>query len=345
MSDTVDIRRDFRSDTVTEPTQAMREAMARAKVGDDVLGHDPTTCALEERVARLLGKSAALFFPSGCMANLAGLMSLAEPGRALYVGQHAHIKLFELGSYARIGGLHLISVDDQQGYLDRHDLDAKWLPDVYYMAQPGVVAVENSHNILGGLVYPPMELKDLRRFTDDRGVPLHLDGARLFHAAAYQGCDVTDWTMHVDSVMVCISKGLGAPVGSLLAGSEAMIQKARVLRKLLGGGMRQSGVLAAAGLFALDHHLPLLAEDNRRCAWVFEQLCSLDWLEATKPETNILVLSLREPRAVEFSQFLMARNLAVIPFDASMVRLVFHLHHTDAVCQELVEAFESWGRT
>ncbi|CAM2005205.1 threonine aldolase family protein [Acanthopleuribacter pedis] len=335
---------DFRSDTVTLPTQAMRAAMAEAEMGDDVYGEDPSVNALQDHIASLTGMEAALFFPTGSMANLAALMCHTQPGSMMFTGFLSHIKRYELGGYARIAGLSLTDIDDQQGFLNLEQLQERWSPDIYYMTQAGIVCVENTHNIGGGLVYPVQELIDLRRFTREKKVPIHMDGARLWHAAVAQDRPLTDWTRHVDSVMMSVSKGLGAPVGSVLAASQATVDQARIQRKLLGGGMRQAGMLAAGARYAVDNHLPLLERDHTRCREVYGAIKNLFWLKAVEPQTNILIFKTEKPEAVAMTQWLAEQGLRCLPLAADRVRLVFHLNLSDEACERAIDKIKEWGR-
>ncbi len=337
-----DLAFDFRSDTVTQPTTAMKAAMTDAPLGDDVYREDPTTNALQEKIAQITGMEAALFFPTGSMANLAALMSHTRPGEILFAGANSHIKLYELGSYARVAGLSLIEVDDREGALDLNGLRRSWPTEAYYMARPGLVAVENTHNMLGGKVYPATELAKLRAFTNEKKAPLHLDGARIFNAAIALDRPVTDWTRHVDSIMISLSKGLGAPAGSVLAGSRGLVRTALRMRKLLGGGMRQTGVLAAAGLHALNHHLPLLKRDHARCRLAYEQIEGLSGFCVIPPETNILILETDGPRSAALVAYLAERGVKVSALDEKRVRIVFHMHISDAARDMLVALMRQW---
>ncbi|MDJ0840503.1 MAG: GntG family PLP-dependent aldolase [Acidobacteriota bacterium] len=340
------IARDFRSDTVTQPSTAMKAAMIEAPLGDDVFGEDPTANKLQAEIARLTGFEDALLVPTGSMGNLTALMNHAQPGSILYSGRTSHIKLYELSSYSRIAGLNLFEIDDSGGRLDLEQLRRSWSPEVYYMPVPGLIAVENTHNMLGGLIYPEPDLAELSAFARERGVPVHMDGARLWHAARAQNKPLTHWTRHVNSVMLCFSKGLGTPVGSILAGSREFIAKARVTRKLLGGGMRQCGILAAAALYALEHHFPALDETHRLCRQVAQALSELDWLTVTPPQTNILIARLQQPKAAELVAAVAEKHdyrFLAIAEDA--VRICFHQHNDDAACDGLVAAIEAWGQT
>ena len=333
---------DFRSDTVTQPDEAMRQAMLTAPLGDDVFGEDPTVNALQTKMAQLTGHDAGLFFPSGCMANLTALMCHAEPGSLLFSGGQSHIKLYELGSSARLAGLVQVDIDDQHGWLDLDQLRKLWPPDIYYLAQPGVITVENTHNILGGLIYPLEQLADLASFANSVNTPLHMDGARLFNAAVATGFPISAWTRHVDSVMMCFSKSLGAPVGSMLTGSAVLIEKARRIRKLLGGGMRQAGILAAAGLYALENHLPLLDRDHQRCLRVSEGLSNLPWLEVVHPQSNILIYDLDRPVADAYVAYLAEQGLQLLAIGPQKVRAVFHRHISDEATEQLVQLTRTW---
>lgn len=339
---TGDLSADFRSDTLTLPSQGMREAMCHAELGDDVFGEDPTVNALQNRFSELTEKQAALFFPSGSMANLAAIMVHARPGTVLYAGAACHIHHYELGSYATLAGLALKEVEDGSGYLDLEDLRNKWNPDIYYMPQPGLVTVENTHNMLGGKIYPVEELKKLRQFTSEKNVPLHMDGARLLHAAAGTDKAASEWTRNVDSVMISISKGMGCPVGSVLCGSGEFIQRARVIRKMLGGGMRQAGIIAAAGLYALNHHLPLLQKDIQRAHAVYHGTQGHENLKWVPPESNILIGNMPLGNAADLVHFLAGSGVKALAIHPHKIRFVFHLNNTDAGCQMLKSGIQKW---
>ena len=252
---------DLRSDTVTQPTSGMREAMLEAVTGDDVYGEDPTVRQLEQRLAAQLGLQAGLFVPSGTMSNLLALMSHCERGDEYIAGQLAHVYKYEAGGAAVLGSIQPQPVEmEPDGSLDLARVAAAIKPDDFHFARTRLLTLENTMN---GKVLPLAYLAEARAFTQERGLALHLDGARLFNAVVKLGCTAEDIGRHFDSVSVCLSKGLGAPVGSVLCGEEAFIAKARRLRKMVGGGMRQAGVLAAAGLYALDHQVQRLTEDHQ----------------------------------------------------------------------------------
>jgi len=261
---------DLRSDTVTQPTPAMLDAMTRADTGDDVYGEDPTVNRLETELAKRLGFAAALFVPTGTMSNLLGLMAHCERGDEYIVGQQAHTYKYEGGGAAVLGSIQPQPLEVQaDGSLDLDQVAAAIKPDDFHFARTRLLALENT---MQGKVLPMEYLARARQFTRDNGLQLHLDGARLYNAAVKLGVDAREITQYFDSVSVCLSKGLGAPVGSVLCGSAELIGKARRLRKMVGGGMRQAGLLAAAGLYALDHNVERLADDHANAQFLAEGL-------------------------------------------------------------------------
>ncbi|HZT81959.1 MAG TPA: GntG family PLP-dependent aldolase, partial [Gemmataceae bacterium] len=254
---------DLRSDTVTRPTPGMRAAMAAAEVGDDVFDEDPTVNRLQERVAALLGKEAALFVPSGTMSNQVCVRTHTQPGDELLCDVNCHIYNYEAGGPAVLSGVTCRCVEGDCGILDVSQLDGLVRPDNEHFVRTRLVCLENTHNRGGGKVYPLEKVQAISAWARRAGLATHLDGARLWNAVVATGVPAQEWARHFDSVSVCFSKGLGAPVGSALAGPRDFVAKARRTRKLFGGGMRQAGVLAAAALYALDHHVERLAEDHR----------------------------------------------------------------------------------
>jgi len=292
------MRIDLRSDTLTQPTPEMRRAMMDAVVGDDVYGEDPTINALETRAAELTGKEAALFMPTGSMGNAAALLSHCAPGSEVICESASHVYNYELASMAVFGGLLPRVLPGVDGRLAPADIRAAIQPPVYYRANAGLICVENTHNLAGGTVLDPAYMADVRAVADAHTLPVHLDGARIFNAAVALDVPVAELARDADSVMFCLSKGLCAPVGSLLAGTREFIARARVHRKRLGGGMRQAGVLAAAGLVALNTIPPLLADDHekiRRFVRFFQQYPFIR-LNAAATQTNILVFGVDHPR-------------------------------------------------
>jgi threonine aldolase len=314
---------DLRSDTVTRPTPAMREAMARAEVGDDVYGEDPSVARLEAEVASLLGKEAALFVPSGTMGNQLALLCHTERGDEVYAGEGSHCIWYESGAAAAWSGAQLVEVG-QGGLFDAGELERAIKPPAYYMPRPRLLVIENTHNRGGGRVWPLAQLEAVCEGARQRGLALHLDGARLWNASAASGESVATLARAFDSVSVCFSKGLGAPVGSALAGPRSLVERAHRLRKMLGGGMRQVGVLAAAASYALEHHRGQLALDHENARALAAALAGLPGVSIPKVETNIVMVDLpfdAEPvvqRAAE-------RGLRLSAFGPRRLRAVTHL--------------------
>lgn len=288
---------DLRSDTVTLPTPAMRRAMADAEVGDDVYGDDPTVNQLEALAAERMGKEAALFVPSGTMGNLISVLTHAKRGQEIILGDESHIFIHEVGGASALGGLIYHPVTTlADGTLPLPAIEGAIRPadrDVHY-AQAGVICLENTHNRRGGRVLSPEYVASVGAFARSRGLPLHLDGARIFNASIARKRPVTDWTSHVTSVQFCLSKGLSAPVGSVIAAPKEFITRARKFRKMLGGGMRQVGVLAAAGIVALNEMVDRLAEDHANARILADGLASIPGVALDPPEvdTNIVIFSI-----------------------------------------------------
>ncbi|MEU0548004.1 GntG family PLP-dependent aldolase [Micromonospora sp. NPDC005979] len=282
---------DLRSDTVTRPTAGMREAMAAAEVGDDVYGEDPTVNALEAQVAALFGHEAALFAPSGTMANQIALQLLVPPGEELLCDADAHVVTYEIGAAAAYGGISSRTWPTVGADIDPEVVARMIRPDGFFAVPTRAIAVEQTHNRGGGGVIPLDTLRGLRGVADDAGVALHCDGARIWHAHVADGVSLTEYGGLFDTLSVCLSKGLGAPVGSLVVGSAEKIARARMIRKRMGGGMRQAGILAAAGRYALAHHVDRLAEDHARAARLAEAVAPFGVL-ATTVRTNLVPLDL-----------------------------------------------------
>jgi threonine aldolase len=316
---------DLRSDTVTQPTAAMRAAMLSAELGDDVFGGDPTVNALQERIAGLLGKEAALFVPSGTQSNLVAIMSHCGRGDEYIVGQMAHTYRWEGGGAAVLGSVQPQPLEHQSdGTLALKDIEAAIKPDDAHFARSRLLALENT---LGGKVLPMVYLADATALARRRGLATHLDGARLFNAAVAMGGDARatarEMASHFDSVSVCFSNGLGAPVGSALIGSREFILRAHRWRKMLGGGMRQAGVLAAAAIHALDHHIDRLADDHALARRLAAGLVGLPGLNVEPPQTNIVFADLRGPRADGLMAHLASRG--VLATGLYRLRFVTHL--------------------
>ena len=283
---------DLRSDTVTRPTAAMRAAMASAEVGDDVFGDDPTVVALERHVAGLFGHEAALFAPSGTMANQIALQLAVPPGGELLAGADAHVVTYEMGAAAAIGGISTRTWPSIGAALDPEQIAAMIRPPGYPSVATGAIAVEQTHNLGGGGVIGLDTLRGLRAVADTAGTALHCDGARIWHAHIADDVPLATYGALFDSLSVCLSKGLGAPVGSLVVGSAERIARARLIRRRLGGAMRQVGILAAAGRHALDNHIERLAEDHARAGRLAQALAPLDVVDPATVRTNLVMLDL-----------------------------------------------------
>ncbi len=282
---------DLRSDTVTKPTPAMRRAIAEAEVGDDVYGEDPTVNRLQVRAAGIFGREAALFVPSGSMGNLLAIKTQTRPGMEVICEERGHVNQYEMASMSAIAGCMPRATPAPDGILTWDLVEPLIRPKTYYYAQTGLVTLENTHNMHGGTVYPPEIAEDICDRAHAAGIPVHLDGARIFNAAIALGRNVADITRKFDSVMFCLSKGLGAPVGSMLVGSKDFIDRAHIGRKLLGGGMRQVGVLAAAGLIALEETPKTLHRDHENARDLAERLAEIEGIsiDPKKVVTNIVI--------------------------------------------------------
>lgn len=329
---------DLRSDTVTRPTRAMREAMANAEVGDDVMGDDPTVQRLQERVAALLGLPAALFVPSGTMANQIALRAHTQPGDEVIVGKDAHTWRDESGGLAANAGIQAQVLADH--FFTAADVRAAFKPEHFSISPSRVVAVENTHGWSGGRCWELGQLAEVTRETHALGMVAHLDGARLWNAHVATGVPLADYGACADTVSVCLSKGLGAPIGSVLVGSAERIGQARILRKRLGGGMRQTGMLAAAGLFALEHHVARLADDHARARRTAVALGEAfgDVVDPARVHTNILVLDVSR-RGWAAPDFVAAAGEAGVlgyPTDARRARYVWHLDVDDDMTDHAV---------
>ena len=322
---------DLRSDTVTRPTPGMRRAMAEAEVGDDVFGDDPTVIALEARVAALLGKEAALYVTSGTMGNFLGLAATTETGDEVILERQCHIMNYEVSSAAALHGLQLNALDGDRGVLTAGQIEPHIKRESLHTPGTRVIAMENTHNRAGGRIYPFEEMKAVRALAARHGIGVHLDGARLCNAHVETGVALAEYATCADTVSMCFSKGLGAPVGSILAARREVIDRARRLRKRLGGGMRQAGVLAAAAMYALDHHIERLRDDHRhakRLASFVEQVPGLSLMFPV--ETNILVIRVDEKTrpADALLAALRERGVLAVPFGAGRIRMVTHLDVT-----------------
>ncbi len=326
---------DLRSDTVTRPTRAMRSAMAEAVVGDDVFGEDPTVNRLEEYVAALLGKEAALYCPSGTMTNQIGVHVATGRGDEVLLPEAAHIFDYEAGAPAHLSGVQVRPVPGENGVVSPEALRAAVRPENVHFPRPKLLCLENTHNSAGGRIFPLEDFAAVATEARTLGLKVHLDGARLFNAEVATGIPAHEWCEHADTVSVCSSKGLGAPVGSLLAGDEETIREARRARKALGGGMRQAGVIAAASLYAFEHHIERLAEDHERAKRLATGLAQASY-RVEPPETNIVLVEVGE--AEEFLQALAREGILATPRSKSRIRLCTHLDVGDEEIDAAIEA-------
>lgn len=319
---------DLRSDTVTRPTPEMRRAMADAEVGDDVYGEDPTINRLELRAAEVFGKEAALFVPTGCMGNLISIKVWTHHGNEVICDERSHVNLYELASMSAIAGCMPRIARGEDGILSWKQIEAVIRPRIYYDSQTALISLENTHNMAGGIVYPTPLIDEICDHAHATGLKVHLDGARIFNAAVALGESVDRMTANVDSVMFCLSKGLGAPVGSMIVGTRAFIEKGRVYRKMFGGGMRQAGVLAAAGLVALERspkRLHIDHENARRLAEGIAQMPTLR-IDPKKVRTNIVIFDCSNTgmTAVGLCEALSLRGIWAQETALYSVRLVTH---------------------
>ena len=322
---------DIRSDTVTRPTAAMRRAMADAEVGDDVLDGDPTTVRLEARVAELLGKEAALFMPTGTMANQTAVWFHSRPGTEVLLDANAHIHHYEHAGVAALAGAQLRFVAGRGPLMDAAALAAAFRVPSVHVPKPSLVCVENTHNSSGGMITPLAEMRAMRDIARAKNVPVHLDGARLWNAAAASGTSLADFAACADTVMVSFTKGLGCPVGAALAGPRAAMDELWTIRKRLGGGMRQSGILTAAALYALDHHLKRLPEDHARAAAYAKRVEGAGGAKVVPPDTNIVMLDL--PAGRDSTEVVAAAKREGVLLNAwapTRIRQIFHLDVSDA---------------
>ncbi len=314
---------DLRSDTLTRPTDAMRQAMAGAEVGDDVYGEDPTVARLEERVAALFGHEAALFMPTGSMANVLAVRALVAPGQEVLCESRAHIARAELGAHAAYSGITMRTWIDPRGQIDLPTIQSLFAPDMGpFFVPTAAISVENTHNFAGGAILPLDDLRDLRDYATGVGAAIHLDGARIWNAHVATGTPFAEYGAVADVMSVCLSKGLGAPVGSVLIGSRDTVTESRVWRKRMGGGMRQVGILAAAGLHALDHHGERLADDHAH-ARLLAEACGVDH---SGVDTNIVVVERSD--AADFVARARDAGVLVATVGPTAVRLVTHLDVT-----------------
>jgi threonine aldolase len=319
---------DLRSDTVTKPSPEMRRAMADAEVGDDVFIEDPAVNRLQERAAEIFRRPAALFVPSGTMGNLACIIAHTRPGQEVICEQTGHIYNYEMGSMSAVAGVLPRIVFGDDGILTWATISKAIRPKIYYRPQTALISLENTHNMAGGTVYPVDVADEICNKAHEAGIPVHLDGARIFNAAVYLDKHVAEITHRFDSVQFCLSKGLGAPVGSLIVGSKEFIERCRSIRKMLGGGMRQAGILAAAGLIALEKGPTRLHIDHANATILALRLAEIKGitLDCAKVKTNIVTFGVNKAgwSSADFLKALGKRNVLALPVDEDRVRMVTH---------------------
>ncbi|HDP35246.1 MAG TPA: low-specificity L-threonine aldolase [Candidatus Hydrogenedentes bacterium] len=327
---------DLRSDTVTRPSTGMRRAMAEAEVGDDVYGEDPTVNRLQEYAAALLGKESALFLPTGTMANLVAFLAQTHPGETIIMSEEAHPFHYERANLAVVGGLMTATVPDTLGKFTPEQVAARMVrTDDPHLSRTTLVSIENTTNRGGGACWEYHEVEAVAQLCRANGMRLHCDGARIFNCCAATNVEARYYAQYCDTISVCLSKGLGAPAGSLLAGDKATVRRALNFRKMLGGGMRQAGVLAAAGLYALENHLDDLAEDHRR-ARTFRHALEEEGVRFPLPSpTNMLYIETRDP--VQTSNTLAQKGVLVLPHGSDRIRVVFHRDIDDAAAEQAME--------
>jgi threonine aldolase len=331
---------DLRSDTVTKPTAAMRAAMASAEVGDDVYGEDPTVNRLQDAAAEIFGREAALFVPTGSMGNSVAIRMHTRHGQEVLCESRAHILDWEMAMLAAFSGCVARTVVAERGILTWEKIKPAISPKIYYKAQTGLISLENSHNMAGGTVTPLAVLEEIWAGAKEYGLPVHLDGARVFNAATALNVPVAKLTSGFDTVMFCLSKGLGAPVGSMVVGSKAAIDEARVYRKALGGGMRQAGVIAAAGLIALTEMPKRLHEDHANARLLAEAVAAVPGvaIDLETVQTNIVIFTLVDGGAAEFVAALKGRGVAASAIGTHQVRFVTHFDVSREDCERAARA-------
>lgn len=331
---------DLRSDTVTAPTPEMREAIFQAPVGDDVYGEDPSINALERKVAELMGKEAALYVPSGTMSNQVALKALTVPGDEVICDYNCHVFNYESGAASALSGVQLHPLPGVHGILTADQVSSALRPANDHFATSRVVTLENTHNRAGGVIYPLERIREVYEVVQKHGLKFHLDGARLMNAVVATGIPAREWAAPFDTVSLCLSKGLGAPVGSVLSGSNDIIAKAHRFRKMFGGGMRQAGLLAAAGLFALEHNVERLAEDHRRAKVLGETLAELGYLADELEWVHTNMVFLKVENAPEFSDRLKTEGVLANATSPVKLRIVTHLNFDDDQLDQTVSVLK-----
>ncbi len=332
---------DLRSDTVTRPSKAMREAMAYAEVGDDVFGEDPTINKLQQKCAELSAKEAALFVPSGCMANQLAIKSQTNPAEEIIVEADSHIINYEIAGPAFISGVQTLPVKGTKGALSAEEVKNSLRADWYHFPKTSLICLENTHNRAGGTIYPLENIKKIRELALERNIRTHLDGARIFNAVVASGISLKEYAGYFDSVSFCFSKGLGAPVGSILCSDKETIEKAHKFRKILGGGMRQAGILAAAAIYALENNIERLKEDNQKARFFAEEISKLNNIEIdlSTVQSNIVIFKVKIDPA-KLLDDLKSEGVLLAEGSPGFIRAVFHLDVSIEQTERSVEVFK-----
>ena len=336
---------DLRSDTITKPTAAMRQAMANAEVGDDVFGEDPTVAELQRKVAALLGKEEALYVPSGVMSNQLAIKAQTDPGDEIICEQDAHIFNYETAAPSLISSVQVRTIPGIRGVIRADQLDAAIRPKVYYMPRSRMICLENTHNRAGGTIYPLDEIKKISAYARAHDITMHLDGARLWNAWVASGIHPKEYAQYFDSVSVCFSKGLGAPVGSAIVSTSAVIDRVHKWRKVFGGGMRQTGIIAAGALYGLEHHVERLKEDHEKARIFAERISSLPHvaIDLEAVQTNIVIIDIEKTgkRPDDIIALLKSKGVLVTIGSYTSVRAVMHLDVSLEHVKQAAEIFHT----
>ena len=335
---------DLRSDTVTRPSPGMREVIARADVGDDVLGDDPTVNILQKKVAAMLGKETGLFVPSGTMGNEVAVKAHTQPGDEVIIESTSHIVKYEAGGTALLSGVQLRTLDGQYGVLSAEQIKAAINPDNVHIPPTTLICLENTHNYAGGTLFPLEEIINIREMANRHRIKMHLDGARLWNASIASDIPLKEYARYFDSISVCFSKGLGAPVGSMLVGETEWITIAHRYRKIFGGGMRQAGILAAAALYAIEHNIERLAEDHNNARILAEAVNPMPGIsiDLDSVQTNIVYMHVENSShtASDIVQLLKEKNILIMALGPARLRAVTHLEISEEDILRTIQAFE-----
>jgi len=333
---------DLRSDTVTRPSAAMREAMANAEVGDDVWGDDPTVNLLQDKCKELTGKPAALFVTSGCMGNQLAIKCHTNPAEEIIAEWDSHIVKYEIAGPSFISGVQIMPLKGEHGFMDPDEITAHIRPDWYHYPKTSLVCIENTHNRAGGTIYPLDEIKQVSKVCRENNLKLHMDGARVFNASVESGVNVKDYASEVDSITFCFSKGLGAPIGSILCGEEDFITRAHKFRKILGGGMRQAGIIAAGALYALENNVERLKDDHKNAKHFAEEISKLPYvvIDMESVQTNIVIFNTTKD-ANRIREVLVGKGVVVTNDGKDKLRAVFHMDVSADQTDQAIEIFKT----